>query len=48
MSETDQKIPERLELDPWDRSNGNHAADFEDDVDAFAGSIDQCGGGKDD
>jgi hypothetical protein len=48
MNETDQKIVEKPELDPWDGSSGNHASDFEVALDEFVGRINQYGGGKDD
>ena len=48
MNETDQKILEKPELDPWSRSGRRHASDLNDDLDACAGSIDQYDGGKDD
>ena len=48
MNETDQKILERPERDPWDGSGRNHASDLDDDLDAFSESIDRYDGGKDD
>ena len=48
MNETDQKILEKPELDPWDRSGRRHASDLKDDLDACAGSIDQYDRGNDD
>ena len=48
MNETDQKILEKPELDPWSRSGRRHASDLNDDLDACAGSIDQYDRGNDD
>ena len=47
MNETDEKMLERPERDPWDSSGRDHASDL-DDRDAFVDRTDRYEEGKDD